>query len=211
MKKLSVLLLAFVLVVALSTATMASTMGVNVNEGYSVTLEKSDAADDITITGNFGVSDELLLMLGYTTESEIISLSARYELMENVALTAGYDFSDYDNAWAIGVRGKLGMTDELALTGKFEYSNYSSDFGLFDNTAITLFGQAEYAFTEKFVATLGVGYTKADFDVFGEDSLTNYVLGFEFYPTETIVAWVDYETYNNDNDATIYFGIDFAF
>jgi hypothetical protein len=71
LKKILIVLITLAMVFALTTVVTARPLGVNVEKGYSISLEKPDTdADPFVITANFGISDKLLLSVGYITEDE---------------------------------------------------------------------------------------------------------------------------------------------
>lgn len=210
MKKLFVLSLAVILTLAFASVSMASTIGVNVNKGWSVSVEKADTdADEIEITGNYGISDQLMLSVGFVTEIDAISLGVRYEFAENAAINFKYytydingiDFSDY----YLDVRGKANLSDKIALTGKLGYIRFEDDFDTEDGFEIV--GLAEYSFNDFVTANLGASYTEIE-----NSDITKILLGFEFYPTENLTLWVDYsfDADDSDNDC-VGIGIEFAF
>jgi len=214
MKKCLTLLLTLSLIFALSAAAMAGAMGVNVNEGYSVDIEKPNCSvGSYSVTGNFGISDNVLFWLCYATESDAdnalatTSLGGRFEIIENLAATFSYATNDDSNEWTLGIRGKAPINDVFALTGKIEYINTDPDTGD-DFTAYLLFGQAEYAFSKYVTGNLGAKYY---YNNDAESSTTYYLAGLEIYPTAKTTLWLDYTKDNNDSDAVYGLGVEFAF
>jgi hypothetical protein len=214
MKKLTTLLLVIAMVVTLSAATLASTMEVNVEEGYSVSLERPNFdVDSYKITGNFGVSDDVLVWLAYETEDSdnnldgITSLGVRYEFMENLAGIFEYLTTDGETGFKLGVRGKYALSDPLALVGEASYVSFDPDGGdSYDG--FNLIGQAEYAFNEMVTGNAGIKYAKME----DADSETSFVAGVEFYPTKQVSCWLDYEKGTDDDDDDIFgAGVKFKF
>jgi hypothetical protein len=212
LKKIITLILAISMVATLSAAALAGTMGVNVSEGYSVSLERPDFdVDSYKLTGNFGVSDDILVWLAYETEDSdhykdgTTTLGLRYEFMNNVAGIFEYETCDSYNQFAIGARGKYALSDPLALVGQVKYLSKDPEYG--DNLdGFNVKGQAEYAFSKVVTGNAGIEYEKMkDFD-----STTTYLAGLEFYPTEQVSCWVDYKNVK-DGDDTLGAGIGFKF
>jgi hypothetical protein len=212
LKKLVTLLLAMSMVVTLGATTLAKTMGVNVAEGYSVSLERPDFdVDSYKLTGNFGVSDDILVWMAYETEDSdnykdgTTSLGLRYEFMENVAGIFEYETCDNYNQFAIGARGKYALSDPLALVGEAKYLNRDPDGG--DSYGgFNLKGQAEYVFSQMVTGNAGIEYNKME----DYDSTTTYLAGLEFHPTEQVSCWVDYKNVK-DGDDSLGAGIGFKF
>lgn len=208
MKKILILILALAMSFALAPATMASTLGVNVDQGYVISLEKPDTdGDPFLITGKFGISDQWLLSIGYQTEDEWdndgFQIGVRYEFVKNgaIALTYG-SYDDYDQ-WTIDLRGKLDISDKLAFTGLLGYI----DPDYTDETFRAL-GQAEYNFTDWVTGNLGIDYYNNDV----EDT-TLIVAGLEFYPVKDMTLWVDYnyDTDADEDEDWFGFGVEFKF
>jgi hypothetical protein len=207
MKKLIVITLSLAMVIAFASATMASTLGVNVSKGNTLCIERSEIyGEQTSITGNFGVSDNLLLSAAYITLSDNFSLGARYEIIENLAVAAKYiseaDGADYDT-WNIDFRGKLPLNKKLSLAGKAGYS----DTG---DSTVNLYAAAEYAVTDNFIPTLAVDYY--DYDIDGADSDTYIVLGMDIYPLKNFFIYLDYNIHTeaSENNA-VYIGLEYAF
>lgn len=208
MKKVMVLMLALVLTFSLTAVAMASTMGVNVSKGNSVSIEKDVIDDDpITITGNFGINDQWLLSVGYNfnndnSDDDTFILKARYEIVENLATSFGYSKSDNADGWYIDLRAKYPYSDTLAFTGKISYT---------DDDGTDVFGlvaQAEYAVSDMFIPTFGLDFSDAE----GSDDVTYAVLGMDFYPTEKFFIYLDYGVNIDDSDDDyVYLGVEFAF
>jgi len=208
MKKLIVLMLALTLTFAFTTVSMASTLGVNVSKGNTVSIEKDVIDEDpITITGNFGINDQWLISVGYNfnnddSDDNGFILKARYEIVENLATSFGYSKSDNADGWFIDLRAKYPFNDNLAFTGKVSYTDA-------DGTDVFgLFAQAEYAVSDMFVPTFGLDYSNPEH---GKDT-TYAVIGMDFYPTEKFFIYLDYSINIDDSDDDfIYLGLEFAF
>jgi hypothetical protein len=212
LKKIASLLLVVSMMVTLGAAALADTMGVNVSEGYSVSLERPDFdVDSYKLTGNFGVSDDILVWLAYETEDSdnykegTTSLGLRYEFMDNVAGIFEYETCDSYNQFAIGARGKYVLSDPLALVGQVKYVSKDPEY---EDTldGFNIKGQAEYAFSQVVTGNAGLEYEKMK----DYDSKTTYLAGLEFYPTEQISCWVNYKNVK-DGDDTLGAGIGFKF
>ena len=211
MKKLLVLLMALVMTLSVGYVTLASTIGIGATEGLTVELSKQiDPSDDpITITGYYGLNEQLQLSFGYTTKDKendvdaYITLGARYAFVENMAVYTFYDDLEEDAAITFGFRAKKQISDPLALVGDLAYYKEG------DYKEIGLKAQAEYAFNDQIVANAGFTYGSPD----EGDSYTNFVFGIETYPTEQICAFLDYKVVDEDysDDDVIEFGISYSF
>lgn len=206
MKKLFILGLAAIMTVAFTTLAMASTMGVNVEKGYTLSIERDEIYSDATaITGNLGLSDNFLLTLGYVTNADYYTVGGRFEIVNNLALGFNYgsepDDAD-DDSYTVDLRGKLDLSNQLALVGKAAYT----EFG--DDKDFTYTGQAEYAVTDSFIPTFAVAYKDPD----EGDSTTTYTLGMDVYPTDKFFVYLDYAIDKDDSaDNEVYLGVEFAF
>lgn len=205
MKKLAVLGLAGIMIFACASLSAASTFGVNVNQGYSLSIEREDIDRSATIiTFNAGLTDQLLLGLGYVTSDKYYIFGGRYEIRPNLAFGFNY-FSEPDeggdDAYSVDLRGKYDVNRQLAFTGKIGYT----DLGF--NDRIELFGQAEYMLTDSFIPTFAVAYWEPD----KGDSSTYYKVGMDFYPNDVLGIYLDYTVNeeNSDNN-TVYLGLEFA-
>ena len=131
MKKLITLLTAFLLVVGIGTTAMASTIGVNVSEGYSLSVQNDDLdQDSFKITGNIGISPKTLLWVSYSTEAKendtilapaTYGLGLRYEIMENFASILEFKSNDLFKEYRIGLRDKVPISKPFALVGEAVY------------------------------------------------------------------------------------------
>lgn len=211
MKKSLILLMALVMTLSVGYVTLASTIGIGATEGLTVELFKQiDPSDDpMTITGYYGLNEQLQLSLGYTTKDKeddvdaYITLGARYAFVENMAVYAFYDDLEKDAGITIGFRAKTQISDPLALVGDLAYYKEG------DYNELGLKAQAEYAFNDKIVANAGLAYGSPD----EGDSYTNLIFGIEAYPTEQICAFLDYTVTDEDysNDDVIELGISYSF
>jgi hypothetical protein len=199
MKKLLVFSLVLIMTVAFASASSGSTLGVNVDEGVSITIEKPvDYWDAVFITGNFGINDNLQLSVGYVTDDAYeagnsgFSLGARYEFIENFAVALEYYDYDLCYEWSISLRGKKEFSDQLNLVGRIAY--WDADY--YDESC-NILGQVEYGFNDFVTANLGLEFSFND-----NDDSTHLVAGIEFYPTENYTLWADYkvdiEEFDND-------------
>ncbi|HOP74057.1 MAG TPA: hypothetical protein PLC07_03250 [Bacillota bacterium] len=208
MKKLIVLMLTLALTLSFATVSMASTLGVNVSKGNSVSIEKDVIDEDpFTITGNFGINDQWLISVGYNfnndnSDDNTYFLKARYEIVENLATSFGYFKSDNADGWQIDLRAKYPYSDNLAFTGKVSYTD---DDG---TDVFGLFAQAEYAVSDMFIPTFGFDFSHEEH----ADDVTYVILGMDFYPTENFFIYLDYGVNVDDSDDDfVYLGVEFAF
>ncbi|HYH02082.1 MAG TPA: hypothetical protein VEC37_03200 [Bacillota bacterium] len=219
MKKLTTLLTALILVFSIGTAAMASTIGVNVSEGYSLSVEKGDLDNDsFDITGNIGISPKTLFWVGYSTEAKengiienpaTLGLGVRYELMEDFAGILEAYSNDNEKKYCIGLRDKVVITKPFAFVGEAVYALVQPDKGD-DFTRYDLTAQAEYSPMQMVTLNLGLKYQETDVE--GADEEITYLAGFEFYPTDRITCWVDYEELkDSDEDGVIGAGLEFKF
>jgi hypothetical protein len=209
MKKLLVFSLVLIMTVAFASASSGSTLGVNVDEGVSITIEKPvDYWDAVFITGNFGINDNLRLSVGYITEDAYeagnsgFSLGARYEFVENFSVALEYYDYDLCYEWAINLRGKKDFSDQLALVGMVAYC----DADYYDEL-YNIFGQVEYGFNDFVTGNLGLEFSFRE-----DDNMSRLVAGIEFYPTENFTLWADYKVdiEESDNDL-LGLGVEFSF
>jgi hypothetical protein len=215
MKNFGTLGLIVVMLFSLSIAAWGSTLGVNVSEGASVSLEKSNFdKDSYKIMGNFGVSDQWLVWLGYSTKSEDDNVEAtprlgsRYEFAKNFAGIFEYRTNDSGDEIDFGIRAKADLSKPLALVGEAKYTNFIPEVGDSYSGYSTL-AQAEYAITPLVTANLGVQFTDRNQSDF--EGTTLFLAGVELYPTERLSWWVDY-SYDQDNEKDITgMGIEFKF
>lgn len=206
MKKLSILVLALVLLVALGSVTMASTMGVAVSEGQSVTFEYYDKGDtDLGPYVDYSWSnDSLKITVGYQIEDDpgnvdTFALKTRYEFTENIAGVFNYKSENGDSsATSFGVRGKYAFSDPFAITGELTYDN--SNVG-------TLFVQGEYTITDGLFVTAG-GYFY-DGETTSGDSGSGINAGIE-YAFDAWDLYLDYDKDADDDDAKITLGINYT-
>jgi predicted porin len=216
MRQICVLGLTIVMLFSCGIAVIASTIGVNVSEGASVSLEKPHfGQDSLKFTGNFGVNDNLLVWSGYTTETAGDSddatwcLGIRYELAKNFAAIFEYRIQDNRDELDFGVRGKVMLSEPLALVGEAKYLNYSPK-NYHDYIGYSFLAQAEYTFNA--FATANVGLQVKGFDSKDAETLTSLLAGVEFYPTEQFTCWLDYTApQDSDDDAFIGVGIEYKF
>lgn len=219
MKKLIALSLTALLVVSIKTAAMASTIGVNVSEGYSLSVEKDDLdQDSIKITGNVGISPKTLLWASYATEAKendtitapaTYGLGLRYELMEDFAGILEFKSTDETKEYRIGLRDKVPIAKPLALVGEAVYAITQPEKGD-DITGYNLTVQAEYTPWE--LVTFNVGANYLETDKKDADEEITFLAGVEFYPTDRISCWVDYsEVKDSNKDGVIGVGVEFKF
>lgn len=209
MKKLVALTMALVMTFAFGYVTMASTIGIGTSEGFSVEISNQidPSLDEINVTGHYGLNEKTQLSLGYGTDSNNITLGARYAFNENMAATLDYTMADAEEAsdvTALGFRYKAPISDVLALVGVLSYADAD------EVSAMGLKGQAEYKFNDMFVGNLGFDYV--DTDVEGLDATTNIVAGIEVSPIEQLTAYLDYTMMDDENaDDTIVLGAEYSF
>jgi predicted porin len=216
MRQICILGLIIVVLFSCSMAVMASTIGVNVSEGASVSLEKPHSdQDSLKFTGNFGVNDHLLVWSGYTTETEgdsddaTWSLGIRYELTKNFAAIFEYQIQENLDELDFGVRGKVLLSPPLALVGEAKFLNYSPK-KYNDYTGYSFLAQVEYAF--KAFATANVGLNVKGLDSEDSETLTSLLVGVEYYPTEQFTCWLDYTApQDSADDAFFGVGIEYIF
>jgi hypothetical protein len=214
-KKLSILGLILILLCSCGVVTWGSTIGVNVSEGASVTVEKENFdLDSFKLTGNFGVNDQLLLWVGYSTETAkdsddaTPSLGLRYEFVNNFAGIFGYRTQEKLDELAFGVRAKTLLSKPLTLIGEAKYHDFIPEEG--DSfTGYSLKAQLEYSITPLVTGNLGGAF----FDTESEDSESStYILaGLEFYPTEQFTWWVDYSRDQDNDENIVGAGIEYKF
>ncbi len=210
MKKLLVLTLALVMTLSIGYVTLASTIGIGATEGFQVELFKQidPSVDPMTITGYYGLNEKLQLSLGYTTETEVTSLGARYAFKENMAVTFDYATSDLVDGMELGLRYKSELNDQFALVGVLSYADLSSDFAILEGSAVGLLGQAEYKFSEKAVGNIGFVYSSPD----EGDATTDIIAGIEFYPIEKVCVYLDYTMKDAEGeDDTLELGASYLF
>ena len=209
MKKLLVLTLALVLTLSVGYVTMASTIGIGATEGLTVELYKQidPSVDPVTITGYYGLNEQLQLSLGYTTKDKknnddaYLTLGARYAFVENIAVYFEYNDYEKEPGTKFGLRGKYSVSDQLALVGDLNFNKIDD----YDWTEIK--GQAEYGFNDMVVGNIGFKYSKDD-----NDSATDIIAGIEVYPIEQVYAFLDYTIVDTKGaDDTIEFGIGYSF
>lgn len=216
MKKLLVLTLALVMTFAFGYVTLASTMGVNVSEGMSAYVEyydQKDAGWGPGIGFDWGINDKIKVGLYYEFEGDdkelaynkdIYAFDARYEIVENLAVTLKYeDETDNGSSIILGLRAKKPMTDAFALTGKFEHKDYSDDNNSAnDATSFKTFIGGEYAITDAFVVNSG-------FYFYSDDNEKGYTFGGE-YSIDKICIYADYDK-DESVDAYTTLGVSYAF
>jgi hypothetical protein len=215
MKKVYTLGLIVIMLFSLSITAWGSTIGVNVGEGASVTLEKTNFDNDsLKITGNFGVNDRLLIWLGYSTESTSDSddatpwLGMRYEVVKNLAVVFEYWTQDELDNMDFGLRAKKALFNPLALVGEARYTNCIPEEG--DSyVGYSLKAQAEYYFSQFITANLGVH--TVDDEREGVDAETGIIAGMEVYPTEQLTWWIDYSSKQDNEKDIIGAGIEYKF
>jgi hypothetical protein len=203
MKRITITLLALIMVFTLGVAAEASTIGVNVEPGYSVSVDKTiDPSDDAwTVTGNFGINDRLLLKLGYTTDVDMFYFGGRYELRNNLALGFGVDFGDDNDAFTLDLRGKKNISNRWDIVGVLSYTNPDEADDL-----ISLLGQLEYKLGKIGALNLGLDYLTD-----GDDSETYYLVGAEFYISK-VCLYLDYTANTDDSDDDkLTAGVEFKF
>jgi hypothetical protein len=215
MKKICTLGLFAVMLFSLSIAAWGSTLGVNVGQGASVSVEKPNTdQDSYKLTGNFGVNDRLLVWLSYNTESEADGVEAtphlgfRYELAKNFAGIFEYCANDTTDTMDIGIRAKTILSKPLTLVGEAKYINYRPKEG--DSySGYSILAQVEYAFTPLVTANLGVRTEGDELEI--SEAITDYLVGLEFYPTEQFTWWVDYSLDQDSEADTLGIGIEYKF
>lgn len=205
MKKLLALTVACVMVITFASISMASTMGVNVSKGNSICFEKDPIdTNPLYVTGNFGVSDKLLLSFGTTfndANDDSYTFGGRYEIMNNLA--TGFKFEDGDTeTFTIDLRYKYDVDKKLALVGKLAYTDPKDGDDIYGVTA-----QAEYSVADNFIPTFALAYSDTD----SSDSITRATLGMDFYPTDKFFIYLDYTVNVDDSDDdSFYLGLEFA-
>ena len=210
MKKLVALTMALVMTFAFGYVTMASTIGIGANEGFSVEISNQidPSEDEIDVTGYYGLNEKTQFSLGYGTDSKDVTVGGRYAFNNNMAATLEHtiaDDEDASDATALGFRYKAQLNDAFALVGKLSYTDRDTE------TEMGLLGQAEYKFNDMFVGNLGFDYVSPDSDVAELDAYTNIVAGIEVSPFENFSAYVDYTIMDNDSaEDTIDLGISYA-
>jgi hypothetical protein len=192
--------------IAFASVSLGSTMGVNVDKGTSISIDKpSDNWDSLYITGNFGISDNLRLSVGYITEDEDdydgFSLGVRYEFIENLAVNFIYETYDWADYYDLTLRGKMELSDQLALTGLIGYWRYDGGCDEY----LWLMAQAEYSFNDFIIGNLGAQYDDST-------ECTYLIAGLEIYPTENFTFWADYSVDTDESHKDNFgFGVEFAF
>lgn len=210
MKKLVALTMALVMTFAFGYVTMASTIGIGANEGFSAEISNQidPSEDNMLVTGYYGFNNQLQVSLGYNTDSKDIELGGRYAFDKNMAATLDYTLADAEGAsdtTALGFRYKADLNKELALVGVLSYADADQI------TAMGIKGQAEYKFTNKVVGNLGFDYVSPDSDLMELDSYTNIVAGIEVSPIEKLTAYLDYTMMDDENaDNTIDLGVSYS-
>ena len=211
MKKLLSILLAVAMTVLCVGVVMANTIPVPVTKGASVSLEATNLdIDTYAITGNFGVSDALLLKAGIAPEGDApqtLALGMRYELAQNMALTLDYSNTEDTNATTVlGFRAKHSINNAMALVGKIEYVDVNNE-SLEDTSSVDLTGQVEYAFNKLAVGNLGLKYSEPDLG----DSAVTYLAGLKLIPTKNLNLWVDYNYPTHNVDSYLGTGVEIVF
>ncbi len=201
MKKLSILVLALVLLVALGSVTMASTMGVAVSEGQSVTLEYYSLKDvDLGPYVDYSWSnDSLKITVGYQFEDDNVdnfALKTRYEFTENIAGVLNYSTDGDTGSTSFGIRGKYAFSDPFAVTGQLTYNS---------SNVANLFVQGEYTITDGLFVTAG-GYF---YDGEIPDSGSGINVGIE-YAFDAWDLYLDYDKDADVDDGTIILGINYT-
>jgi opacity protein-like surface antigen len=212
MKKLVALTMALVMTFAFGYVTMAGTIGIGANEGFTAEIKKQiePSEDEIRINGYFGLNEQTQFSLGYGTDSKDITLGARYAFADNMAVTLDHTMADAEDAvdtTALGFRYKHQLNNALALVGVVSYVDMD------EITIMGLEGQAEYQFNDQVVGNLGFQYGSPDSDLYDFDSYTNIVAGIQVNPIENVTAFLDYtmvdEIYADDD--TIDLGVSYSF
>jgi hypothetical protein len=215
MKRLLILGLAVMLTLALGSAAMASTMGVNVSKGTAIDVERylydESDSDFSMIWGNYAPNDKILFKLSYAFDpftnndfSDELTFGIRYSIINNLALVANYTaVEDIDDKYDLGLRGKLNLSKKVDLTGELKYANNLET----DEDAVPFWGQAEFKVSDFATLNAGLG-----FDDLGDvDSDTTYgILGAEFY-IKKVTIYMDYYIYDDSDNNSACVGIDFAF
>jgi hypothetical protein len=138
---------------------------VNVEQGYSLTLGRSDFdINSYYIAGNLGITDDFLIKLSYSTEDSgnqpaFTSLGLRYEFIENLACTFDYAKGDNINQLTLGIRGKYVLSDPLALVTAAYYSRLPD----YDENCYQLYSQVEYSINQMITTNMGISYLKTDY------------------------------------------------
>jgi hypothetical protein len=215
MKKFYTLGLMMIMLFSWSITAWGSTIGVNVGEGASVTLEKTNFDNDsLKIMGNFGINNHWLIWLGYSTESTSDSddatpwLGMRYEIVPNLAVIFEYWNQDDLTNLDFGLRAKRALSNRLRLVGEARYTNCIPKVG--DSYAgYGLKAQAEYHFSPLITANLGIH--TVDDEREGVDAETGILAGLEFYSTEQLSWWIDYTSKQNGEKNIVGAGIEYKF
>lgn len=212
MKKLVALTMALVLTFAFGYVTMASTIGIGANEGFTAEIKNQidPSEDEIEVTGYYGLNKQTQLSLGYGTDSKNITLGGRYAFNDNMAATLDYTMADAEEATdttVLGFRYKHQLNNALALVGVVSYTDMD------EITMMGIEGQAEYQFNDKVVGNLGFQYGSPDSDLIEFESFTNIVAGIEVNPIENVTAFLDYTMVDEDfaSDDTIDLGVAYSF
>lgn len=192
MKKILALCLALTFTLFFETAINASTIPVNVEPGSSVTIAKQLRPTDpgYNLTGNFGITEQILLNADYGTQSKTVTLGARYEIQENMALKATYAVDP--SKW----------TGEFLMKQKLKNS-------LFLVEALEVEGN-DYIITGQVESLLGkAGVLNAGLKLQDPDTLL--LLGGEFFLGGVTIG-LDYSVpFSNLGDSVITIFIDIAF
>lgn len=198
MKKIFALALVVIMIVALASVAMASTIGF-VSPGTSVDLSQSiDPSGDLTLTGSYGFNDQVLVKIAYTNSDPDaeIAIGGRYAFTKDFVATL--DYASEAETTTVGLRARTALNDSLTLAGELDYNT--------DAEVAVLLAQAEYKFSDAIVANAGVAYTDAG------DGFTAVVVGGEFAVTENISPYIDYAIpTDSDLDSTLSAGVTFSF
>jgi hypothetical protein len=213
MKKLVTWGLVVGMLCSVNIAAWGGTIGVNVSEGASASVEKMNFdSDSITLTGNLGLNEKVLLWASYSTEQEKDSndatycLGARYEFMNNFAGIISYrDEDSLGTELDLGVRAQKNISNSLALVGQAQYQSFKDKNA---DSGYSLKAQAEYAFTPLVTGTLGAEFKDDDSTM---DSSTMLLASLELYPTDQISWWVDYRLDHDKDEDTFGAGIEYKF
>ncbi len=200
MKRILSLVFTLLLFLAFSHPTSAKTIDIEVTEGVSVSLERylktSDLSEPTTVTGSFGLNNHLLFKCAYVTEEQRNILGSRYAFSENMAVMLEHEWGDSGDSQKYGFAYKFNLSDRLDLSGICEY----------ESKDILLTCQAEYRFTELFIANTGIKFITPD----QGDAMIHLLLGAEFKPIDLFKLYFDY-IIPEEGAGRVYFGISYAF
>jgi hypothetical protein len=197
MRKYIILVFTLILIFVLSFITQASQIPVGVESGLSFELTKvftTPATDEITIKGNYGLNDHLLLSLGYGTSSQTLIFSGRNAFSENTAIIWEYKKATVGASDAttllFGGRFKLNLSDQLDIAGEANYSYFGLNIPNHNTSTINanlIKCQGEYKLNDMLFLNGGVSYASVE-GVTG----TTIIVGAELRPINQFKVGFDY-------------------